>query len=425
MTTSPEQTALTVLKLAQAGRFAQITGMFAAPLRALAAPEALQAAWDAELSRRGPVTAVGAAVAEPGEQGLTVVRVPVTCERGDLAVVVSVAGHDAIAGIQLLPASAAAPGGPWQPPDYADPAAFDEQEVTLGSGPLAVPGTLSLPRGPGPRPGLVLLSGSGPNDRDETIGPNKPVKDIAWGLATRGVAVLRFDKVTFAHPHEVAADRDFTVSDEYVPAAVAGIRLLQRQPGTDPARVFAAGHSLGGSVAPRVAQAEPSVAGLVILAGGAQPLAWSAVRQFRYLASLSPGGEAAARPVIEAATRQAQLIDSPALAPDTPAADLPFGVPAPYWLDLRGYDPPAAAAATAKPILVLQGGRDYQATVADDLARWRAALAGRPGVTIRVYDTGNHLFIPGEGPASPAEYQQAGHVDPAVVADIAGWLLAA
>jgi hypothetical protein len=75
-------------------------------------------------------------------------------------------------------------------------------------------------------------------------------------------------------------------------------------------------------------------------------------------------------------------------------------------------------------MLIIQGGRDYQATVADDLSRWRAALGTRPDVTIRVYDADNHLFFPGSGPSTPAEYEPAQHMDPAVVADIAAWLAA-
>jgi len=170
-----------------------------------------------------------------------------------------------------------------------------------------------------------------------------------------------------------------------------------------------------------VATVEP-VAGLVILAGGAQPMHWAMVREFRYLAERYPGtGDAA----LEASTRQATLVDSPGLSPSTPAEELPFGVPAPYWLDLRGYDPVATAAGLALPMLIVQGGRDYQATVADDLARWQAGLAGRADVTIRVYPADNHLFFPGEGPSTPAEYQSPQHVDPAVVADIAAWLAAA
>ena len=121
--------------------------------------------------------------------------------------------------------------------------------MTIGSGPLAVPGTLSLPRRDGRRPAVVLLGGSGPNDRDETIGRNKPFKDLAWGLASRGVAVLRFDKVTYTHGEKAAQDRGFTVADEYLPQATAAIRLLRQHPAVDAGRVVVAGHSLGGTVA--------------------------------------------------------------------------------------------------------------------------------------------------------------------------------
>jgi uncharacterized protein len=423
MTAAPTTTGLTVLDMARAGRFAEIAELFAPPLRTMVPPEALQAAWAAEIGRRGPVTSVGTPVSEPpGPGGLAVVRIPVTFERGELTAVVSVTGDGWLAGIQLAPASAAGPATPWEPPAYADPGTFAEQDVTVGSGPLAVPGTLSLPRQDGPLPAVVLLSGSGPNDRDETVGRNKPLRDLAWGLASRGVAVLRFDKVTYAHPKEVAQDRGFTVSAEYLPQALAAIRLLQERPAVDAGRVFVAGHSLGGTIAPRVAAAEPSVAGLVILAGGTQPMQWAAVRQVRYIASLDPATAAASEPVIETMTRQARTVDSPGLSPATPDSELPFGVPAPYWLDLRAYDPAATAAALGQPILVVQGGRDYQVTIADDLAGWKAALDGRPGVTIRVYDADNHLLIPGSGPSSPAEYEMAQHVDPAVVTAIADWL---
>jgi uncharacterized protein len=422
MATAPTTTGLAVLDMAQAGRFAEIRELFAPPLRAMVPPEALQTAWAAEIGRRGPVTSVGTPLSEQAAPGVTAVRIPVTFERGELTAVVSVTDDGWLAGIQLAPASAAKPAGPWEPPPYADPGKFEEQDVTVGSGPLSVPGTLSLPRHDGPLPAVVLLSGSGPHDRDETIGPNKPFKDLAWGLASRGVVVLRFEKVTYAHGKEVAQDRGFTVSDEYLPQAVAAVHLLQEHPAVDAGRVFVAGHSLGGTVAPRIAAAEPSVAGLVIMAGGTQPMPWAAVRQVRYIASLDPETAAASEPTIEALTRQAQMVDSPDLSPSTPDSELPFGVPAPYWLDLRGYNPATTAAALGKPIFILHGGRDYQVTIADDLAGWKAALDGRPGVTIHVYDADNHLFVPGSGPSGPAEYETAQHTDPVVVADIADWL---
>jgi dienelactone hydrolase len=215
----------------------------------------------------------------------------------------------------------------------------------------------------------------------------------------------------------------FTLTDEYVPHASAAIRLLLAHPAVDPARIFVAGHSLGGTVAPRVAAGTP-VAGLVILAGGAQPLHQAAVRQLRYLAGLGGAAGAGAQAALDVISRQAEAVDDPGLSESTPSSDLPFGVPAPYWLDLRGYDPAAAAAALGKPMLIVQGGRDYQVTVADDLSRWQAALAAGPDVTIRVYPADNHLFFPGSGPSAPAEYEPAQHVDPAVVADVADWVTA-
>lgn len=309
----------------------------------------------------------------------------------------------------------------WQTPEYVDAAAFDEHDVTIGARPIAVPGTVTLPRGAGPHPAAVLLAGGGPFDRDGTAGPNKNLKDIAWGLASRGVAVLRFDKVTYARPEYLAATAGFTPTDEYVPHAVAGIEILRDLPTVDGNRVFVVGHSMGGKFAPRVAATEPTVAGLVVLAGDTTPMQWSLVRVFEHLAKVDPA-TAAALPTVEAATEHAKLVDSPELSPTTPAEKLPFGMPAPYWLDMRAYDPVAVAATLDIPMFFLQGERDYQVTVDGDLARWRAGLATRPDVTIRTYPADDHMFFPGTGPSMPEDYTHPHHVDPNIIADIADWL---
>lgn len=409
--------ASTVVEMARDGRFGEMEALFAPPLRAVVSAETVRDAWGAEISKYGPVSTIGEPVSEQVKEGLVRVRVPVICDHGEFTVIMTVDSKGVLQGLRL-----AAPEGAtsWTPPSYANPKKFAEHDVTVGSGSLAVPGTLSLPHGHGPRPGVVLLSGGGPFDRDETSGLNKPLKDLAWGLASRGVAVLRFDKVTSTHSQQVATRRDFTMTDEYVPYAVAAVDLLQQQPTVDPARVFVLGHSMGGKVAPRVAAAEPSIAGLVIMAGDTQPMQHSAIRVARYLAELSPGP--AAEAAVETLMRQAALVDSPELSPSTPTRELPFGLSGSYWLDLRSYDPVSEASALDKPMLILQGGRDYQVTVQDDLLRWKEGLAHRPDVTIRVYEADNHLFFPGTGPSTPAEYDPAQHVDPAVVADIAEWL---
>jgi len=116
-------------------------------------------------------------------------------------------------------------------------------------------------------------------------------------------------------------------------------------------------------------------------------------------------------------------VDDPSLSPETPASEMPLGTPASYWLDLRDFDAPSAAAALGKPILLLQGGRDYQSTVDDDLARWQSALGGHPGTSVRIFPADDHFFFPGSGPSSPQGTMAAGqHVDPAVIAAIADWL---
>ncbi len=419
---SPAERALTAIELARDGRFVDVHGLFAQQLRPMVSPEALRAAWDAEIARLGPVSSVGTPVTEPGPQNMVVVKVLLTCERGALAVVATLTAAGQLAGIQLAAPSAAVPAAPWVPADYVSTDHFEEEEVSLGSGPLAVRGTFSTPKLGERGPGIVLLAGSGPSDRDETIGRNKPLKDLAWGLASRGVAVLRFDKVTFAHPGAVKADLGFTVADEYIPHATAALRILSSHTAVDHRRVFLGGHSLGATIAPRVAAAGPSIAGLALLAAGAQPLHWAAVRQVRYLASLNPGTFVASQPVIDTMTEQAERVDSAGLSLSTPPSELPFGTPPAYWLDLRTYQPAEVAANLGKPVLILHGGRDYQVTVDDDLAIWQRALDGRPDVTIRVYPADNHLFFPGSGPSTPAEYEPVQHMDPQVVSDLADWL---
>jgi uncharacterized protein len=421
MLSGPVDVVLSALELARAGRFAEICELFAPPLRPLVTPEALEAGWNAELARQGPITSVGAPLTEPTGTGVVVVKIAVTCEHGGFAVIAPVTEQGRLAGLQLAPPGAAEPIAPWEPPAYADPDSFDEHEVRLGTNGLAVDGTLSVPRRPGPLPAVVLLAGSGSLDRDETIGRNKPFRDLAWGLATQGVAVLRFDKVTYAHAGELKHAERFTLSDEYLPHALAAVACVRGVAEVDETRIFLLGHSLGGTVAPRIAAAEPSVAGMILLAGGAQPLHWVLVRQFTYLASLRPENEAASQPVIEKLTGQAERIDGD-LPPSTPAGELPLGAPASYWLDLRDYDPAGLAATLGKPMLILQGGRDYQVTVADDLALWQDALSGHDALTVRVYPELNHLFAPGSGPSSPAEYEPAQHVDARVIMDVANWL---
>jgi uncharacterized protein len=284
--------------------------------------------------------------------------------------------------------------------------AIEEREVELEAAVGNVAGSLVRP---GAATGAVLLSGGGPFDRDGTSGPNAPLRDIALGLAERGIATLRFDKLSYT-----GASPTVTMTEEYVPHALAAVRAL-RDAGAE--RVFVVGHSMGGKIAPRVAAAESGLAGLAMLAADAVPMHLAAVRVARYLAAHEPG-EATAQ-LVEAVEAGAAALEAPELPAEEP---MMFGYSGTFWADVLAYDPVATARSLDLPMLFVQGGRDYQVTVADDLALWRAGLEDRANVAFHVHESANHLFFPGAGPSGPAEYAVHGHVDPAVIAEVADWI---
>jgi len=354
---------------------------------------------------------------------------PVSVEQKDgYRIVMLDAEHErAFHPVRVVFNSAGKVSGLWFGPPRAKVAAPAElpegvREISLKTGAEGwiVDGTLTLPSGDGPFPGIVLVHGSGPHDQDETVGPNKPFRDLAHGLAQRGVAVLRYEKRTRAHAKRIAAHLDFTVNAETVDDAVAAAEQLKRDPRVKPDAVFVLGHSLGGMVAPRIAERAPWLAGVVILAGNTRPAEDLVVEQLEYIKSLKDSPLSAAE--IDEMKKQAQQVK--ALTPDSPNVrdTFLFGVPASYWLDLRAYDPATQLAAFKGRIFIGQGGRDYQVTT-KDLDGWKRGLEKRSDVTFKLYDKLNHLFLEGEGPSTPKEYEREGHIPVYVVDDIAAFIV--
>jgi hypothetical protein len=377
--------------------------------------EKLQSFWDATLGQVGPFKSItGAASAEL--QGYHVVMLNCAFEKGPLNLRLVFDKESKIAGFFLLPLAA-----PWNAPDYANPSAFHEQSVTVATGPWQLPGTLTVPNGAGPFPAVVLVQGSGPHDEDETIGPNKPFKDLAWGLASRGIAVLRYEKRTHKYAAQLAKDSNLTVKEEVTDDARAAAALLAQQPEVGKDRIYVLGHSLGGMLAPRIAEGDDQIAGIIIMAGSTRPLGQIVVDQIKYLSTLSgPAGEGAKKQ-IEAAEKFAQDYDRPTLKPSETVSMLGIPTPASYVLDLRSYDPAATAARLKIPILVLQADSDYQVTK-KDFEGWQKALGGHNNVTMKSYPGLCHLFTPAGSPPAPADYDKPGHVARGVLDDIATWV---
>jgi pimeloyl-ACP methyl ester carboxylesterase len=277
---------------------------------------------------------------------------------------------------------------------------------------------LTVPAGrEGRGPLIVLVHGSGPNDRDETIGPNKPFRDIARGLAASGIATLRYDKRTFAF-RGMGDARTFTVNEEVIDDAVAAVHFARTLPEVDSTRVFLLGHSLGGTLAPLIAERAP-LAGLILLAPGARPLDEAILDQVGTRLRLTGQPEATVTRQVEELRAAFARVRSGAAAD----SEMVFGAPARYWRDLQARRPLDVLQRLTIPVLVLQGGNDYQVTKADyDLVL--AALAARPEASRQThwFPELNHLFMPVAAPSTGTEYGRAGTVDARVIAAIATWI---
>jgi dienelactone hydrolase len=380
----------------------------------------LKETWRQLIGQVGPFQEILACQAEEKRE-FRIVTVSCQFEKGLMDVHVTFNQSRHIAGLNVQLAQAALP---YNPPDYVHLEAFHEVEATVGSGEWALPGALSLPDGAGPFPAVVLVHGSGPEDRDETIGLNKPFRDLAWGLASRSVAVLRYEKRTKAHAGQITPElrARLTVQEEVIDDALSAVQLLRHTQGIDPGNIYVLGHSLGATLAPRIGQQDPSIAGLIIMGGMTRPLEDTILDQYTYLASLAPSMTDEQKAELEQLRVKVARVKDPKLSDQVPAKELPLEIPPAYWLALRGYRPAEAAKSLGMRIFVLQGGRDYQVTVEGDFPAWQNALGKKSNATLKLYPKLFHLFIAGEGPSTPQEYLVEGHVSEEVIQDIADWI---
>jgi dienelactone hydrolase len=396
------------------GDFAALGSRFDDTMKASLPEASLRTFWTGTLARAGALRACEEPrVKTAGEFTLAYLDCAFDKQKAELRLTLRPDGR--IAGMFLVPESALRPE--WTAPDYVNPASFTERETSVTASIVTLPATLTLPKGPGPFPGVVLVHGSGPHDRDETVGGARVFQDLAQGLASRGIAVLRYEKRTKTYQKELAGTRDITLRDEVVDDALAALALLRRTPGVDPAKVFVLGHSLGGILAPRIALEDGKVAGIVLFATPSRPMSEVVKDQVEALAG--PEATSAQKAMAPALRREADAVADlyAGRPPASPTATI-FGAPPAYWLELKSQTPAATAARLGVPILVLQGGRDYQVTM-KDFAGWQRALKDVRRASFRSYPALNHLFVAGEGPVGPAEYEKTGHVAREVVEDVA------
>ena len=409
------ESAKTFVHILKEGRYTDATSGFDATMTKVMPESILKSTWEGLLKRAGAlVSQTGTRTENVGNYDAVYVLCQFEKEKIDIKIVFD--KEEKIAGLFFLPSQE------YKIPAYSNPNLYQEKEVMVGKGEWELPGTLALPKAEGPIPGLVLVHGSGPNDRNESIGPNKPFQDIAWGLASQGIAVLRYDKRTKVYQQKMAAMKtNLTVKDETIEDALAALELLRDTQGIDKKRIFVLGHSLGGMLMPRLGLKDSGIAGFIVMAGPTRPLEDLVLEQMKFAywldGSLTDEEKSNLGKIEEAVITIKKLDASQAEL----TGDRILGARPGYWLDLKGYNPAEVAKEISRPFFILQGGRDYQVKKTD-FDGWKKHLASRSDVEFKFYPLANHLFIMGRGISTPAEYLTAGNVADEVIQDIADWI---
>ena len=207
-----------------AGQFERVEALYDARMAAALPPGKLADGWRDLNKQAGAFQAITSAETSQ-VQGLQVVKMQCKFENSLLDATMVFNPDGKLGGLSFQPHQAPPP--PWNAPAYAKQNLFSEQPLTLTNGKFELPGTLTLPAGDGPFPAVVLVHGSGPEDQDETIGANKPFKDLAWGLASRGIVVFRYTKRTQKYGAQSSDDPvRLTVDDETISDARAAVALV-------------------------------------------------------------------------------------------------------------------------------------------------------------------------------------------------------
>lgn len=288
-------------------------------------------------------------------------------------------------------------------------------------------GILSIPNETnGLIPAVVLVQGSGPSNMDAKVFNNSPFKDIAEGLSEKGIAVLRYDKRTFVYGKEMKHDAGLSVKEETIEDAILAADFLRKDSRIDSNKIFVIGHSLGGMLAPRIDAEGGAFAGIVIMAGSPRKLEEIMMDQNdMILNSLNAFLRWIAKKQITALSSKLENIYN---LSDEEAKSTPVigkRVKAYYFKEMGEHPSTQFLSKMDKPILFLQGEKDFQTTVHKDFEGYKKIMGDKPNTTFKLYPNLNHLFMPsvyGELLKAKKEYKVAQHVNKDVINDISDWI---
>ena len=294
------------------------------------------------------------------------------------------------------------------------PGGVVEEEYTFTSDGFVIPGTFTAPEAGDQFPVVILVQGSGPSNRDESIYENKPFRDIAWALAREGIASYRFDKRSYLYGEQMNKDVTVTIQNEITDDVIAAAGLVKNLKQVDPSGIFILGHSLSGYIIPRLAAELPEASGYILMAAPAQHIKEYIYGQYEYLAEEDEIITKEEQEQLNILEKEIASLNSPEDIPDN---KIILGAYRDYWKDLSAYYPIKTAREITKPVLVLQGERDYQVTM-NQFNIWKENFEDVENWFFKSYATLNHFMMPGYGKSNTEEYKKKSHVDDEVIQDI-------
>jgi pimeloyl-ACP methyl ester carboxylesterase len=310
----------------------------------------------------------------------------------------------------------------YQPPRYALGLGTGKKRINFISDSLELPGELIIPIKCNNCPVVVLVHGSGPNDKDETVGSIKVFYDIAMGLASKGIATFRYDKRFAVYPELMSTQ--FDLYDETIHDAIAALQTIQQDTSLQFGKYVMLGHSLGAYSMPLIANTlERSLDGAILLSANARRLEDLIDYQMRYLTGFDDLITDEEEQIIIENTARSRNIRNGDYTDSTSAENLLAYWPGTFWRGVSAYDPVATVQSNSvTPFFLLQGEKDYQITM-EDFATWKTAVGDMPNVSMQSFPGLTHLFTPTDANrGSPQDYFVPSNVDEGVIEAIAAWV---
>lgn len=395
-----------------AGKFEEAHNYFSEEGKTKVTAENLKQFWTNMEARLGKVKSIDATGSKvQGEYYAVTVSGEFQYDKQDFVLLFD--KNEKVVGLHLPPKAVT-----YRAPGYADSTLYREKSTYLQWPNHQLAAVITTPKDGNSFPLVVLVHGSGPNDMDETIGPNKPFKDIAAGLAVNGIASIRYVKRTVIYPKEFGGA--FTVKEEVLDDALKAIELAKTVEGVDTKQIYVLGHSLGGMLAPRLATLAPDLKGIILAAAPARKLSDIIIDQNKYMVALTKDTTAAMQKTLNDAITEIEKTRITKLGKMKPDSVM-LGLPASYWVDLNNYDQVATAKKLKQRIFVIQGGYDFQVTETD-YNLWKEALSNNINASFKFYSDFNHLFSQQQEKGTVMQYQRPANVEQRTIEDLANWI---